>query len=99
MEATMKPYTPEIEMQMQRFYHSLSEKDQRRYAALEALKLGHGGRGYLKEVLGCDYKTLQRGEHDLADDDALALSRIRRSGGGRKKSSTSARKRTRSSSR
>ena len=92
-------YSPQIEAQMKRFYHSLSEKDQRRYAALEALKLGHGGRGYIKALLGCDYKTLQRGEHDLADDEALALSRIRRPGGGRKKNSTSVRKPMRSSSR
>ncbi|MFM7715696.1 MAG: hypothetical protein ACKO7A_24225, partial [Microcystis sp.] len=33
----------EIETQMQRFYQSLSEKDSRRYAAIEALKLGYGG--------------------------------------------------------
>jgi hypothetical protein len=87
----METYLPHIETQMQRFYRSLSEKDQRRYAALEALKLGHGGRGYMKSLLGCDYKTLQRGERDLADDDALASSRIRLPGGGRKKNSISAR--------
>lgn len=88
----MESYSPHIEMHMQRFYHSLSEKDQRRYAALEALKLGHGGRGYITSLLGCDYKTLQRGERDLADDEALASSRIRLPGGGRKKNSINARK-------
>jgi hypothetical protein len=35
----MQLYPPEIEQQMQRFYQSLSEKDRRRYAAVEALKL------------------------------------------------------------
>ena len=39
----MDAYFPEIEHAMQRYYHSLSEKDRRRYAAIEAIKLGHGG--------------------------------------------------------
>lgn len=39
----MQPYPLEIEQQMQMFYRSLSEKDRRRYAAIEALKLGWGG--------------------------------------------------------
>ena len=39
----MTPYPQEVEQQMQRFYRSLSDKDRRRYAAVEALKLGWGG--------------------------------------------------------
>ena len=39
----MDAYSLEIEHTMQRYYHSLSEKDRRRYAAIEAIKLGHGG--------------------------------------------------------
>ena len=39
----MDAYSPEIEYTMQIYYHSLSEKDRRRYAAIEAIKLGHGG--------------------------------------------------------
>jgi hypothetical protein len=35
----MQRYPVEVEQHMQRFYHSLSEKDRRRYAAIEALKL------------------------------------------------------------
>ncbi len=38
----MQPYPTKVEQQMQRFYQSLSEKDRRRYAAVEALKLGWG---------------------------------------------------------
>ena len=34
------PYPPAIEEQMQRYYQSLSEKEGRRYAAIEAVKLG-----------------------------------------------------------
>ncbi len=39
----LQPYTPEIEEMMQIFYQSLSEKERRRYAAIEALKIGYGG--------------------------------------------------------
>jgi hypothetical protein len=79
------PYPVKIEEQMRRFYQSLSEKDRRRYVAIESLKLGHGGKTYLCTLLGCDVKTLKQGLEDLEDDEALALSRIRQTGGGRKK--------------
>lgn len=39
----MQPYGVVIERTMKRFFDSLSEKDRRRYAAVEAAKLGHGG--------------------------------------------------------
>jgi hypothetical protein len=84
-EAMELPYPEEIEVLMRQLYESLSEKDRRRYAAIEALKLGHGGRQYIIHILGCDYKTLQRGEADLHDADALAYPRTRQPGGGAKK--------------
>ena len=43
----MQSYRPEIEQAMQKYYATLSEKDQRRYAAIEALKLGQGGQSYI----------------------------------------------------
>ena len=49
----ISPYGTAIEEQMQRYYQSLSEKDRRRYAAIEAVKLGHGGISYINRVLGC----------------------------------------------
>jgi len=58
-------YTAEIEHSMQMFYNSLSEKDRRRYAAIEAAKLGHGGIEYVATLLGCDPKTIRQGRHDL----------------------------------
>lgn len=79
------PYSPDIEELMRQFYQSLSEKDRRRFAALEALQLGYGGRGYMHAVLGCDYKTLHRGEAELLDAEALAQDTIRQPGGGAKK--------------
>jgi hypothetical protein len=36
----MNAYTPEIERKMKRLFDSLKEQDRRRYAAIEALKLG-----------------------------------------------------------
>ena len=36
----MNSYPSKVEEQMQRLYNSLSEKDCRRYAAIEAVKLG-----------------------------------------------------------
>ena len=43
----MEPYQTEIEQAMKKYYATLTEKDQRRYAAVEALKLGHGGQRYI----------------------------------------------------
>jgi hypothetical protein len=78
-------YSAEIEVQMQRYYQSLSEKDRRRYAGIEAVKLGHGGIAYISRVLGCDYRTIKAGMAELEDDgDPLEEPNIRRGGGGRK---------------
>ena len=38
-----KHYAPDIEQLLRQYYQSLSEKDRRRFAAVEALTLGHGG--------------------------------------------------------
>jgi hypothetical protein len=47
------------------FHDSLSEKDRRRYAAIEAAKLGQGGIEYVATVLDCDPKTIRQGQQDL----------------------------------
>ena len=52
IEDMQTPYPVAIEEQMQRYYRSLSKKDRRRYAAIEAVKLGHGGISYISRVLG-----------------------------------------------
>ena len=80
----MSPYLPSIETHMQVFYQSLSEKARRHYAALEAHKLGHGGRSYIARVLGCSPKTITQGLHDLCEPEPGERTRIRRPGGGRK---------------
>src|SRR3989442_1731501 len=81
-----KPYDPAIEHQLQQYYQSLSEKDRRRFAAVEAIKLGHGGIRYIAQVLGCDPHTVQEGMRELKHlPDDPAGTRVRKPGGGRKK--------------
>jgi Rhodopirellula transposase DDE domain len=71
---------------MKQFYQTLSEKDQRRYAAVEALKLGHGGQMYVAGVLGCHRSSIRVGIEELTGLPRTAdhEGRIRKEGGGRK---------------
>ena len=77
-------YTEEIELTMKMFFETLSEKDRRRYAAIEAMKLGNGGQQYVCEILGCDPNTVKRGTLEFQEK-ITADKRIRQPGGGRKK--------------
>jgi hypothetical protein len=52
---------------MKAFYESLSEKEQRRYAAVEAEKLGHGGQRYIAELFECHPNTIRQGRADVSD--------------------------------
>lgn len=61
------PYPAGLEQAMKVMYRSLRENDRRRYAAIEAAKLGHGGTDYVAALLGCDPKTIRRGELDLQE--------------------------------
>jgi len=63
----MQAYRPEIERVMKKYYATLSEKDQRCYAAVEALKLGIGGQVYIARILGCSEKTVHNGLAELAE--------------------------------
>jgi len=68
------------------FYHTLSEKDARRFAAIQSKCLGRGGVPYLAKLLGCSTRTIERGVAELdqlANDPAAG--RIRQPGAGRKK--------------
>src|SRR4029453_2152293 len=81
-----KPYSPEIEQLLRQYYQSLSEKDRRRFAALEASKLGHGGTRYIAKGLECDPQTVRDGMRELKQlPNDPAGSRVRKPGGGRKK--------------
>jgi hypothetical protein len=79
-------YRREIEDAMRTYYDTLSEKDRRRYVAVEALKFGWGGQSYLASVVGCSRRTVANGIADLqllsaGEPDSEG---IRRNGGGRK---------------
>jgi hypothetical protein len=80
----MQCYPAQIEAQRQRYYQSLSEKERRRYAAIEAVKLGYGGQVYIRGLLGCHHETLALGLSELEDEGKLGQKRIRQPGGGRK---------------
>jgi hypothetical protein len=80
-EGGMDGYAAEVERKMQRFFGWLSEKDRRRYAAVEAAKLGHGGVEYIARVLGCDPKTIRQGLRELEEIEDAAAGRIRKKGG------------------
>ena len=77
----------EIEAEMKKFYNSLSEKDKRRYAAIEARKIGRGGASYIARLFGCSRNTILRGAKEIEQLDVAQLNQagIRQKGGGRKK--------------
>jgi hypothetical protein len=81
----MSPYPRQIEQTMRSFSLSLHENDRRRYAAVEAAKLGHGGIEYISKVLGIDPKTIRQGQRDLDDLPERPATRVRKPGGGRKR--------------
>jgi hypothetical protein len=73
---------------MQLHYSRLSEKDRRHYAAVEAIKLGHGGTTYISRILAVDRNTVIQGKKELMALTAyqqIPPEKQRRPGGGRKK--------------
>ena len=81
MTPSVTPYPEEVAMAMKTFFGSLREKDRRRYAAVEAVKLGPGGLAYLSRLLGIDPKTIRQGQADLADLPDVPPDRVRKKGG------------------
>jgi hypothetical protein len=81
LRCIMDTYSPVVERHMVELYKSLSEKDRRRYAAVEAEKLGHGGIQYIARLFGCDEDTVHRGIQDVVQlpEDA-ARGRVRKKG-------------------
>ena len=80
MNVMMECYRKSIEDVMKKFYDSLSEKDRRRYAAVEVAKLGHGGVEYVARILGCDPKTIRQGSDDMEQPNDVAAERVRKKG-------------------
>lgn len=77
----MEAYSAEVEGKMKKLSGWLSEKDRRRYAAVEAAKLGHGGVEYIARILGCDPKTIRQGLKELEEPEDPAAGRVRKKGG------------------
>jgi hypothetical protein len=78
----MTTYPSYVERHMKALYESLSEKDRRRYAAVEAEKLGHGGVEYVASLFDCDADTVRHGHQDMEQlpmDEAAG--RVRKKGG------------------
>ena len=63
---------------MKRLFATLSEKDRRRYAAIEAAKLGSGGISAISSLFGLNVKTVRRGLTELELVDDPVPSRVRR---------------------
>lgn len=74
----MTGYDQAIEIKMQRLFSTLSEKDKRRYAGIEATKLGHGGIDYISRLFDIDPKTIRRGIQELELADELTSNRVRK---------------------
>ena len=81
-------YNPETEKLIQLHYSRLGEKERRHYAAIEAQKLGFGGKMYLSKLLQLNRRTLNKGLLELRDESVynqIPTGKQRRPGGGRKK--------------
>jgi hypothetical protein len=80
-----KPYAPDIAQRLRQDDQSLSAKDRRRLAAVEALTLGHGGTTSIANLLGGDPHPIPEGLRELKPwPDDPAGQRVRKPGGGRK---------------
>ncbi len=65
------------------FFSILDEKQRRLYAGLESIKLGYGGDKVISEILGINIKTVQKGRHELLNNE-ISIKNIRKSGAGRR---------------
>jgi hypothetical protein len=80
MEGAVQQYSERTERRMRTMFQRLSEKDRRRYAAVEAEKLGHGGVHYIAALFGIDAKTIRQGLADLDAPTEPAPGRVRKKG-------------------
>ena len=72
---------------MNLFLSRLDEQQRRWYAALESMRVGHGGDRLMSLITGMDEKTIRRGRRELdVSLDGRPMDRVRVPGGGRRKS-------------
>jgi len=76
-------YTQKEERMVTAFFHRLSEKERRAFAAIEATRIGFGGISLVSQLFGCSRPTVHRGLKEF-EDGTIAQSRVRKKGAGRK---------------
>ena len=76
----MVRYSLAVEAAMRTFCDSLREKDRRRYAAVEATKLGYGGLAYIARLLQLAPRTVRQGLQELQQPPHLPPDRCRKKG-------------------
>ncbi len=59
------PYDPKIERLMKQYFSRLPEKERRHYAAIEAQKLGFGGKVYISKLMPINRHALNKGIKEL----------------------------------
>lgn len=86
MSNRIQPYSETTEQLIKRFFNTLGEKERRRYAAIEAQKLGYGGVSYVAELLGCSRTIIHERLRELGalTAESSPEARQRQVGGGRK---------------
>lgn len=73
-----------LHQQMNLLMSRLDEQQRRLYAAVESLRIGHGGDTQVALITGLDLKTIRRGRQELAASLASRpADRVRLPGGGR----------------
>jgi len=87
-DAALEPMSSEVLFQegktlVELFVGLLDEKQQRLYAGLESIKLGHGGDQKIARLFGMDMHTVAKGRKELWSGE-IETDRVRRVGGGRK---------------
>jgi hypothetical protein len=81
----LESYSILVETSMRLHYNQLRECDKRRYAGIEALKLGFGGQKYISILFSMSPHTLRKGIRELSSGtNVLDNNRQRKPGGGRK---------------
>jgi hypothetical protein len=85
MRIIPETYPKEVEDLMKKHYDSLTEKDKRRYAAIESSKIDYYGELYISKLLNISIPTIRFGRKELLNGSNTPEDRIRNVGAGRKK--------------
>jgi len=69
----------------QQFFTTLNERQQRHFAAIEAIELGYHGVTVVSKLYNIHPHTIRQGQKELNQSQEWSDTQIRKSGGGRKK--------------